>query len=160
MIGVGAVIFSQISVRRHKDVNFEWEEVLNFEGETGPYLQYTHARLCSLLRNYQGKATSEIDYQLLNRAEENLIINLLADFPQSIEDAAQNYDPVFVSTHLLKLASAFNKFYQRKDDKGRIDKIISDDKQLSGARIALVKAVQIVINKGLDLLGLKAPEEM
>jgi len=160
MIGVGAVIFSQISVRRHKDVNFDWNEVLNFEGETGPYLQYTHARLCSLLRNYGGIVSSDIDYKLLNRPEETHVINLLEDFPQAIEDAARNYDPVFVSTHLLKLASAFNKFYQRKDEKGRSDKIISDNQELSQARIALVKGVQIVISKGLHLLGLQAPEEM
>ncbi len=160
MIGVGAVIFSQISVRRHKDINFNWDEVLNFEGETGPYLQYTHARLCSLLRNYNSQVKADIDYKLLDRAEETLVINLLDDFPQAILNAARNYDPVYVSTHLLKLASAFNKFYQRKDDKGRIDKIISADKPLTAARIALVKCVQLVINKGLQLLGLKAPEEM
>ena len=160
MIGVGAVIFSQISIRRHKDVNFDWDEVLNFEGETGPYLQYTHARLCSLLRNYRGKASAEIDYKLLDQPEETLVINLLDDFPQAVTDAARNYDPVFVATHLLKLASAFNKFYQRKDDKGRSDKIISDNKELSQARIGLVKGVQILINKGLNLLGLRAPEEM
>jgi len=160
MIGVGAIIFSQISVRRHKDVNFDWVEVLNFEGETGPYLQYTHARLCSLLRNYDGKVSSDIDHKLLDRPEETFVINLLDDFPQAIEDAVRNYDPVYVATHLLKLASAFNKFYQRKDEKGRIDKIISDNKELSQARIALVKAVQIVVNKGLHLLGLQAPEEM
>lgn len=160
MIGVGAVIFSQISVRRHKDVNFDWNEVLNFEGETGPYLQYTHARLCSLIRLYNDKVTTDINHELLERPEETQIINLLEDFPQAVEDAARNYDPVFLATHVLKLSSAFNKFYQRKDDKGRIDKIISDNKELSAARIALVKAVQIVIKKGLNLLGLKAPEEM
>lgn len=160
MIGVGAVIFSQISIKRHKDVNFDWDEVLNFEGETGPYLQYTHARLCSLLRNYSGKVISEIDFKLLDRPEETHVINMLDDFPQAIEDSARNYDPVLVSTHLLRLASAFNKFYQRKDDNGRIDKIISANKELTQARIALVKGVQIVINKGLNLLGLKAPEEM
>lgn len=160
MIGVGAVIFSQISVRRHKDVNFEWNEVLNFEGETGPYLQYTHARLCSLLRNYSGQVTSDIKYELLDRPEETLVLNLVEDFPKAIEDAAKNYDPVFVATHLLKLSSAFNKFYQRKDENGRIDKILSDNKELSAARIALVKAVQIVVKKGLILLGLEAPEEM
>jgi len=160
MIGVGAVIFSQISVRRHKDVNFNLDEVLNFEGETGPYLQYTHARLCSLLRLYNGEVSSNIEYELLDRPEETQVINLVEDFPKAIEDAARNYDPVFVATHLLKLSSAFNKFYQRKDEKGRIDKILSDNRELSATRIALVKAVQIVVKKGLNLLGLEAPEEM
>jgi arginyl-tRNA synthetase len=160
MIGVGAVIFSQISVRRHKDVNFNWDEVLNFEGETGPYLQYTHARLCSLLRNFSGKITPEIDFNLLDKEEETRIVELLGDFPKAIEDAARNYDPVYIATHLLKIGSAFNKFYQRKDPEGRIDKIISENNKLTAARVALVKATQITVKKGLGLLGLKAPEEM
>ncbi len=160
MIGVGAVIFSQLSVKRQKDVNFVWEEVLNFEGETGPYLQYTHARLCSLMRHYSGEIVSAVDYTLLNHEEEKRVVELLADFPEAIADAASNYDPYFISTHLLKLASAFNKVYQRKDTNGRIDKIISDNEELTAARMALVKSTQIVINEGLHLLGLPAPQEM
>ncbi|HWR82313.1 MAG TPA: arginine--tRNA ligase [Candidatus Deferrimicrobium sp.] len=160
MIGVGAVIFSQLSVRRHKDVNFDWDEVLNFEGETGPYLQYTHARLCSLLRHYGKDVLPVVDYSLLKRDEEERVVELLADFPQAIGAAAENYDPYFISAHLLKLASAFNKVYQRKDKSGRIDKIVSENLQLSAARAALVKAVQTVLQEGLYLLGLQAPEEM
>ncbi len=133
---------------------------MNFEGETGPYLQYTHARLCSLLRKDSGHVSADIDFKLLDRPEETYGINLLDDFPQAIEDARRNYDPAYVATHLLKIASAFNKFYQRKDENGRSDKIISDNPELTQARIALVKSVQIVINKGLHLLGLQAPDEM
>ncbi|MFQ6009037.1 MAG: arginine--tRNA ligase, partial [Candidatus Zixiibacteriota bacterium] len=160
MIGVGAVIFSQLSVKRQKDVNFVWEEVLNFEGETGPYLQYTHARLCSLMRHYDGEIVPEVDYSLLNHEDEQRVIELLADFPETIADAAQNYDPYFISSYLLKLAGAFNKVYQRKDAAGRIDKIISENKQLTVARMALVKTTQIVLKEGLNLLGLQAPVEM
>ncbi len=160
MIGVGAVIFSQLSVRRQKDVNFIWEEVLSFEGETGPYLQYTHARLCSLLRNYSGPVSADIEVALLNQEEELRIIEILADYSAVIVDSAANYEPNFIATYLLKLAGAFNKFYQRKGQDGRIDKIISDNADLTAARIALVKAVQIAIKDGLYLLGLQAPEEM
>jgi len=160
MIGVGAVMFSQLSVRRQKDVNFIWDEVLNFEGETGPYLQYTHARLCSLLRNYGGDIGGVVDYTLLDREEERRVVELLADFPETVADAARVYDPFIVTAYLLKLTGAFNKVYQRKDENGRIDKIISDNAELSKARIALVKAVQTVVKEGLYLLGLKAPEEM
>ncbi len=160
MIGVGAVIFSQLSVRRTRDVNFVWEDVLNFEGETGPYLQYTHARLCSLVRNYGREITAEVDYSLIKGEEEARVVEALADFPEVIENAASAYDPHFVSVYLLRLAGAFNKFYQRKDERGRIDKIISDNEALSAARMALVKGVQIVINEGLYLLGLQAPDEM
>ena len=160
MIGVGAVIFGQLSVKRHKDVNFIWEDVLNFEGETGPYLQYTHARLCSLERNYGGSISPEIDPALLDHAEERRVVELLADFPDAVADAARAYDPHAVAVYLLRLAGAFNKVYQRKDDKGRIDRIISDDTERSAARMALVKAVRTVIKEGLLLLGLEAPEEM
>ncbi|MEA3296757.1 MAG: arginine--tRNA ligase [candidate division Zixibacteria bacterium] len=160
MIGVGAVIFAQLSVRRLKDVNFIWEEVLNFEGETGPYLQYTHARLCSLMRNYIGEIDYKFNTTLLDKDEECRVIELLADYPSAIEDAASAYDPHIIAVYLLKLSGAFNKVYQRKNDRGRIDKIISEDNNLSRARMALVKSVQIVIRDGLWLLGLQAPEEM
>jgi len=141
-------------------VNSHSVEVLNFDGETGPYLQYTHARLSSVLRRYEGEFTTEVDYSLLNQPEEQRLVELLADFPAVIVDAAEQYEPYFISGHLLKLASAFNKVYQRKDERGRIDKIISDDVSLTRARIVLVKAVQTVINEGLYLLGIQAPEAM
>lgn len=159
-IGLGAIFYSQMSVRRQKDVNFRWEEVLSFEGETGPYLQYTHARLCSLIRKYDNSIDADIDSSLLNYPEEKRIVELVADFPQAIEDAARMYEPNMIANHLIELAAAFNKFYQRKDDNGRTDKIISDNKELSKARIVLVKAVQVVIKEGLYLLGIKAPEAM
>ncbi|MFH1374981.1 MAG: arginine--tRNA ligase [bacterium] len=160
MIGIGAVIFSQLSVRRRKDVNFSWEEALSFEGETGPYLQYTHARLCSLMRHYGRPIGADVDFALLKGDEEERVVELLADFPQSVLDAARNYDPYFVAVHLLKLAAAFNKVYQRKDAQGRIDKIVSDDPALSAVRLTLVSAVQLVLKTGLHLLGLQAPQEM
>ncbi len=160
MIGIGAVIYSQMSVRRQKDVNFVWDDVLNFEGETGPYLQYTHARLCSLLRNFGDDPNADIDFALLDQPEESRVIELLADFPQIIVEAARQYDPYMIAAHLIKLAAAYNKVYQRKDDTGKTDKIISDNKPLTRARMALVKAVQLVIAEGLYLLGIEAPNEM
>ncbi len=160
MIGVGAVVFSQLAAKRQTDINFDWDEVLNFEGETGPYLQYTHARLCSLRRNYAGSISSDVDYSRLDREEENRVIELLADFPDAVRDAAQNYDPHFIAAHLMRLAASFNKVYQRKHADGRIDKIVSDDEQLTAARMALVNAVQIVVKEGLRLLGLQSPQEM
>ena len=160
MVGVGAVIFSQLSLRRQRDVDFRWEEILNFDGETGPYLQYTHARLCSVLRKYGDKVPTEVDYALLAQAEEQRVVELLADFPQVVIDAGEQYEPYFISSHLLRIASAFNKVYQRKDRDGRIDKIVSADVELTRARIALVKATQTVIHEGLYLLGIQAPEAM
>lgn len=160
MVGVGAVIFSQLSMRRQRDIDFRWNEVLNFDGETGPYLQYTHARLCSVLRRYGGQVTGEVDYSMLDHPEEQRVVELLTDFPQVIVDSAEQYEPYFISSHLLKIASAFNKVYQRKDEQGRIDKIVSDNAALTQARVALAKAVQTVLHQGLYLLGIEAPEAM
>jgi arginyl-tRNA synthetase len=160
MIGLGAIFFSQLSVRRQKDVNFNWDEVLSFEGETGPYLQYTHARLSSLLRNYDGKITSEINYKLLDHDEEQRVIELIADFPEAVINSTRLDDPYLIANHLIDLAGAFNKIYQRKDKNNRIDRIISDNKELTSARILMVKAVQIVIKEGLYLLGIQSPNEM
>jgi arginyl-tRNA synthetase len=160
MIGVGAVIFTQLAVRRQRDVNFVWEDVLNFDGETGPYLQYTHARLCSLERNYGKPIGRDINCSLLDHEEENRVVEALLEFPAVVADAAAQYEPYYVSSYLLRLAAAFNKVYQRKDEAGRIDKIISDNAELSAARMALVRAVRTVLKEGLYLLGLGAPEAM
>ncbi|MEW6014780.1 MAG: arginine--tRNA ligase, partial [Candidatus Zixiibacteriota bacterium] len=159
-IGIGAVIFADLSTRKEKDVNFDWNKVLNFEGETGPYLQYTHARLSSLLRHYGKAVKPDIDYHLLHHPEEERVIEFLYRFPMIVDEAAALYDPNVIVSHLLGLASAFNKVYQRKDAAGRIDKILSDDDSLTAARMALVSSVRTVINEGLNLLGIEAPEEM
>lgn len=159
-IGIGAVLFADMSTRRQKDVNFEWDEVLNFEGETGPYLQYTHARLSSLLRNYGRGVSAEVDHSLLDMPEEYRVLDLLYKFPGIVSEAAITYEPYIISSYLLELAAAFNKVYQRKDKSGRIDKIISDNAELTRARMALVGAVKIVVKEGLHLLGIESPDEM
>jgi arginyl-tRNA synthetase len=159
-IGVGAVVFADLATRKDKDVNFDWDEVLNFEGETGPYLQYTHARLSSLLRHYNKAVPEKIDYTLLAKSEEARVIDLLYKFPQTIYASAEMYEPYLICAYLLELASAFNKVYQRKDSEGRIDKIISDDEKQTEARMTLVAAVRTVIKEGLYLLGIEAPEAM
>nr|MBN2278009.1 arginine--tRNA ligase [candidate division Zixibacteria bacterium] len=159
-IGIGAVLFADMSARRQKDVNFDWDEVLNFEGETGPYLQYTHARLSSLVRHYGKVLPEAVDYSLLDQPEEYRVVDLLYRFPQKIDGAAATYEPYVISSYLLELAAAFNKVYQRKDSEGRIDKIISENEKLSEARMMLVEAVRIVIKEGLYLLGIESPEEM
>lgn len=159
-IGIGAVLFADMSTRRMKDVNFDWNEVLNFEGETGPYLQYTHARLSSLLRHYDKDIPGTIDYSLLDQPEEYRVLDLLYKFPGVISEAAKTFEPYLIGSYLLTLASAFNRVYQRKDKQGRSDKIVSDDKKLTEARIVMVYAVKTVIREGLFLMGIEAPDEM
>lgn len=161
MIGTGAVIFGQLSARRQRDIDFSWDEVLNFEGETGPYLQYTHARLCSLLRKYGRKVHPDVDYTALGSEEEQRVVELLADFPAAVADAGRTYEPFAITTYLLKLAATYNKVYQRRDAEGRTVRILDEsDQEGTAARAALVTAVQTVMNEGLRLLGLRAPQEM
>ncbi len=160
MIGLGAIIFADLGVRRHKDVNFSWEEVLNFEGETGPYLQYTHARLSALMRKYGKDITADVDFGLFNSPEEKALLMHLYRFGEIVEVAAERYEPNFIAEYLLELAAVFNTFYQRKDSDGRLVKIISEDEPETRARMLLVAAVRVVLKEGLRLMGMSAPEEM
>jgi len=160
IIGLGALIFADLGVKRHKDVNFSWDEVLNFDGETGPYLQYTHARLSALLRKYGKPVSGEVDFGLYDSSEEKALLMHLYRFGSIVELAAQKYEPNFIAEYLLELATVFNRFYQRKDSHGKLIKIISDNTSETKARMLLVWAVRMVLKQGLWLLGINAPEEM
>lgn len=160
-VGIGAVIFADLSVKKHKDVNFSWEEVLNFEGETGPYLQYTHARLCALKRKYGKDISGEVDYSKYISPEEKALALHLYRFNEFVESAAEKYEPNLIVEYLIGLASVFNRFYQRKDESGRLIKIIDESlPEETTARMLLVDCVRIVLKEGLYLLGIEAPEEM
>ncbi len=152
-VGIGAIIFSELSTKRVKDVMFDWDEILNFDGETGPYVQYTHARLCSVLRKCGETATNEINYDLFKEDDELLLVKKLESFSSAIIRAAQNCEPSIVSRYLLDLCSTFNRFYQHH-------RILIDDTDLKKARILLVDSVRQVIKNGLSILGLKTPEKM
>jgi arginyl-tRNA synthetase len=152
-VGIGAVIFTDLSTRRVKDVNFEWEKVLTFEGETGPYVQYTHARACSVLRKADQPVRTDADCAPLTQDEEFDLVRLLADYPAVLRRAAESYEPFFVTDYLLRLSERFNKYYHNY-------RILTDEAAVREARLLLVKSVQLVIQSGLRLLGIRAPEEM
>jgi len=152
-VGIGAVVFASLSTRRQKDVNFDWKDVLNFEGQSGPYVQYTHARLCSLIRKYGKPVRKDIDFALLDTQEEHTIMKSLLDYPGQIRLAAESYEPSIVCSYLLDLCSVFNRLYQK-------ERIITDNEDSTRARILLVEAVQTVVRSGLSLLGIRAPESM
>ncbi len=152
-VGIGAVIFADLSTRRNKDIDFDWDQALSFDGETAPYVQYTHARLCSLMRRYGEPVVREVDYAVFSTEEESTLVKLLQDFPPKIQSAAQNYEPAIICSLLIDLCSSFNRFYQKQ-------RIITEDQDLTAARMLLVKALQITIKSGLSLLGIQAPERM
>lgn len=153
-VGIGAVIYADLDSRRMRDVVFDWDEVLNFNGETGPYVQYTHARYCSVLRRY-GKAIppSDVDLSLLTEPETVAVVKRLEQFPSRIRNAAGTCEPSLIASYLIELCTEANRFYNTH-------RVVSEDEALTTARIALVYAITLVLAGGLRLLGMKAPERM
>lgn len=152
-VGIGAVIFQELFNQRIKDYVFSWDRTLSFEGETGPYVQYTHARINSLLKRGGFDIEDEVDYTLLNSEEEINITRLLYEFPRTIMDSMEKYEPYFITRHIVEIAKAFNKFYNSLT-------INTEDEELKKARLMLSFAAKTVIKTGLDLLGMEAPDRM
>ena len=150
-VGVGAVMFFALGTQRIKDVDFNYDKVLSFEGETAPYLQYTHARCRSVL----AKADKPEDYDpaLLTDDDSYAVIKLLADWNDTVREAAEKYEPSIVARRLIDIAQAYNRFYIS----GRI---ITDDAPLTAARLKLTETVADTLREGLDLLLIKAPDRM
>ncbi|MEK4936657.1 arginine--tRNA ligase [Bacillus pseudomycoides] len=149
-VGVGAVIFHDLKNERMHNIEFSLEKMLKFEGETGPYVQYTHARACSILR--KENAEFETEAFQLNDDHSWSTIKLLNRFPQVVETAFFKNEPSHIAKYLLDVAQAFNKYY------GNV-RILEEDKEKE-SRLALVYAVTIVLKEGLRLLGMGAPKEM
>lgn len=152
-MGVGAVIFSDLSSNRIKDVSFSWEEILNFDGETGPYVQYTHARACSLIRKSKSDVTSEFDSNLISSKEEFQLTKTLTAFPDKVKMALEELEPSILTRYLVDVAQDFNRFYHEHS-------ILVEDAALRNARLALVTATKTTLANGLALIGLHAPEKV
>ncbi|KKO20049.1 MAG: arginyl-tRNA synthase [Candidatus Brocadia fulgida] len=152
-VGIGAIIFADLCTKRNKDVAFDWDEVLNFEGETGPYVQYTHARLCSILRKYGKPVTIDINFALLKEDEAAILTKNLGQFPSVIMKAAEFYEPSLICNYLIDVCGNLNRFYNAH-------RVLSDDVELTKARILLVDATRQVIKNSLHILGMQAPERM
>lgn len=150
-VGVGAVIFSVLYNNRIKDIVFNYDKVLNFDGETGPYVQYTHARCCSVLA--KGEFGEEKDYSALDNEESVEVVKLLDTFPDAVREAADKREPCVLSRHIVELAKAYNKFYLAH-------RIINAPEGAKNVRLMLTSAVRQVIKNGLTLLGMGAPEKM
>jgi len=149
-VGAGAVVFHDLMNDRTNNFDFNLEEVVRFEGDTGPYVQYTNARAKSILR--KADVTKIGDDLNLNDADTWDIITTLNAFPTAVQRAWQQREASIIAKYALTLARTFNKYYANS-------KILADDAQLN-ARLALVESVTIVLSESLRLLGVKSPEEM
>ena len=156
-ISLGAIKFFMVKTDSTRDIVFNPEESMSFEGETGPYLQYTHARICSILRKakqeHQDSVISTINFSLLNLEEELVMLKLIYNFPEFVEKAAKSYKPHHIAQYLISLSQAFNEFYHKCP-------VISEVRDQMKARLLLVDCVRQVLDNGLGLLGIEAIEEM
>ena len=149
-VGTGAVIFAALSNSKIKDIAFSYDKILNFDGETGPYVQYTAARIKSVLRKggepsaYTVKDINEDEYQL---------IAALSNFPEVVKSAADRLEPFFITRYAIEIASLFNKFYFNC-------KIIGEEKNTEAFRLDICRATLTTISNALGLLGIKVPERM
>ena len=156
-IGVGAVVFSEFLQRRSRDVLFSWERALNLHGDSGPYLQYTHARLCSVARKAGiGANPGAVDWKRLETPLEREIMLALSGFGDVVASAAREREPSLIATYLLDLSALFNRMFTDKDR----HRIVTGDAELTAARAALAAAVRVTLARGLFLMGIEAPERM
>ena len=152
-VGIGAVIYADLQNNRIKDIDFWWDRALNFDGETGPYVQYTHARCCSLLRKAEEVSLPEPDYDALTDDEAQEILRQLSRFPDFVAEAALRYEPSILTRAVTDLCQAYNKFYYEH-------RILDEGGSLAAARVKLTEAVKNVVKRGLYLIGMEAPEKM
>ena len=157
-VGIGAVIFQELSNNRIKDYVFSWDKVLDFNGETGPYVQYTYARAASLMRRADSGALAkaqagDIDVTYIRSDAAYELVKLLEAFPAVVVEAADKYEPSVVTRHIVDIAQSFNRFYHDEH-------IITDNIEEQAAKLALAQAAKNTIKNGLGLLGIQCPERM
>lgn len=158
-VGIGAVIFNELSNNRIKDYVFSWDKVLDFNGETGPYVQYTYARAASVLRNagedlaQKAACIENVKAEYITSDSSYELAKLIYAMPETAIDAGEKYEPSVVTRHIVDMAQAFNRFYHDEH-------ILVDNEEEKIAKLALVTAAKIAIKNGLALLGIEAPERM
>ena len=152
-VGIGAVRYALVDVDSGKPVVFTWDRVLNFETNSAPYVQYTHARACSILRKAERKPENPA-YELLKENLEHELILALATFPDAFIECAEYLKPNMIADYSNALADKFNTFYNA------IPVIKAESPEISDARIALTDAIRTVLSNALNLIGVVAPEKM
>lgn len=150
-VGTGAVIFGALSSGRIKDIVFSYDKVLNFDGETGPYCQYTYARASSVMKK-AGEFNSYTVPEVLSD-DEYALISTLASYPEVVSLSAERYEPSVITRYAVDLSEAFNKFYFNC-------KILGEEETVKNFRLALTLSTKTVLKNALSLLGIKTPEKM
>ncbi len=151
-IGIGAIIYTFLKNSRERDVVFSWEETLSFEGESGPYVQYSYVRGSSIL-NKAESIDKEADLSVLTTEDEFNLVKLLGSFNDALKEAAERYEPFVISRYATDLAKAYNKFYNTHP-------ILNAKEDVKNARLLLTNAVCIVLKISLGILGMETPENM
>ncbi|MBQ1946856.1 MAG: arginine--tRNA ligase [Clostridia bacterium] len=151
-VGIGAVVYSTLQNNRIKDIDFWWDRALNFEGDTGPYVQYTYTRCCSVMRK-AGDIAAAPDYSALCDDEAQHVLRLLTRFPEDVRAACKTNEPFMITRAVTEIAKAYNKFYYEH-------RILDGEEGAQAARVQLTDAVRNVIKTGLYLIGMEAPERM
>jgi arginyl-tRNA synthetase len=157
-VGVGAVVFTDLAYRRETDISFDWDRMLDFSGNSGPYLQYSHARISSILRKYGKRVPDDFSPAELILPEEYALAKKLSFYPDVIDKAAAEFEPYHISNFLIELCGLFNTYYQKY--KSAEDRVLSTREEKTRARLALVNSVRYILRSGLSILGLEAPEMM
>lgn len=157
-VGHGAIVFADLSKERARDVEFDMDRLLSFEGDTGPYCQYQHARIASIVRK-SGASAGPCDPSLLVTEEEWRTALLVAAFPQKVRDARAKDEPSVLGVYCLDLCRAFSSWYAQGSKDASL-KVNCDDPATAAARLALARAVRATLAAALALIGLAAPEEM
>ncbi len=155
-IGYGAVKYSILKVSSDKNVIFDWDSALAFEGDSSPYIQYSHARSCSILEKAEKekhKINTKINFSVFKTKEEQELISMLANFKVAAEEAMKKLRPVLIATYSYELAKQFNDFYHKCQ-------CITDDKEITSARLLLVDCFRQVLANSLSLLGIEAVKSM
>ena len=153
IVGIGAIMFNDLYNQRIKDVIFDWDKLLNFDGETGPYVQYTYARASSVLRKIGGPDSDSINCSLLTDEASLALLKEFERYPQVILEAADRYEPFLIARYSMDVAHAFNKFYQECQ-------INCPDPELKCTRANVVKIARFILKDSLSLLGIDCPEQM
>lgn len=154
MIGVGATVFSALKNNRIKDIVFSWDKALNFDGETAPYVQYTHARCNSVLAKSTISLDGDADFSTLQNDDAVALVTSLNEFKDIVQSAARRYEPSMITRHVVDIAQKYNKYYFDH-------RILDDDsEEKNRARLLLTKASMQVIKTGLELIGIEAPNRM